>query len=62
MGLLTLLRKLKRSDQEARILVLGLDNAGKTTVLKKLPDGDATHIMPTQGFNKTNSGPFARRG
>ena len=52
MGLLTLLRKLKRSDQEARILVLGLDNAGKTTILKKLSDEDIAHIMPTQGFSK----------
>lgn len=51
MGLLTLLRKLKKSDQEARILVLGLDNSGKTTILKKLSDEDITHIMPTQGFN-----------
>jgi ADP-ribosylation factor-like protein 3 len=51
MGLLTLLRKLKRADQEARILVLGLDNAGKTTILKKLSDEDIAHIMPTQGFN-----------
>lgn len=51
MGLLTLLRKLKKSDQEARILVLGLDNSGKTTILKKLSDEDITQIMPTQGFN-----------
>ena len=51
MGLLTLLRKLKRSDKEARILVLGLDNGGKTTILKKLSDEDIAHIMPTQGFN-----------
>ena len=29
MGLLNLLRKLKRNDNEARILVLGLDNSGK---------------------------------
>ena len=44
---------LKRSarSQEARILVLGLDNAGKTTILKKLSDEEITHIMPTQGFN-----------
>ena len=51
MGLLTLLRKLKKSDSEARILVLGLDNSGKTTILKKLSDEDITQIMPTQGFN-----------
>ncbi len=51
MGLLTLLRKLKKSEAEARLLVLGLDNSGKTTILKKLSDEDITHIMPTQGFN-----------
>ena len=34
--------------QEARILVLGLDNAGKTTILKKLSEEDITSIMPTQ--------------
>jgi len=51
MGLLTLLRKLKRNDNEARILVLGLDNSGKTTILKKLSEEDISHIMPTQGFN-----------
>ena len=51
MGLLTLLRKLKRSDNEARILVLGLDNSGKTTILKKLSEEDISHIMPTLGFN-----------
>ena len=51
MGLLQLLRKLKRSDSEARILVLGLDNAGKTTILKKMGDEKADNVMPTQGFN-----------
>jgi|TARA_B110000090_G_scaffold148045_1_gene162461 hypothetical protein len=50
-GLLSLLRKLKRSDDEARILVLGLDNAGKTTILKKLSKESIDTIMPTQGFN-----------
>ncbi|XP_021926124.1 ADP-ribosylation factor-like protein 3 isoform X2 [Zootermopsis nevadensis] len=29
----------------------GLDNAGKTTLLKKLASEDITHITPTQGFN-----------
>jgi len=28
-----------------------LDNAGKTTILKKLSEEDISHIMPTQGFN-----------
>lgn len=51
MGLLNLLRTLKRDDKEARILVLGLDNAGKTTILKALSEEDITTIMPTQGFN-----------
>ncbi|CAE7943456.1 ARL3, partial [Symbiodinium sp. KB8] len=51
MPLLSLLRKLKKSEKEARVLILGLDNAGKTTILKKLSDEDITHIMPTQGFN-----------
>ena len=36
---------------EGLLLVLGLDNSGKTTILKKLSDEDITHIMPTQGFN-----------
>jgi ADP-ribosylation factor-like protein 3 len=40
-----------KTDQEARILVLGLDNSGKTTILRKLSDEDISTIMPTQGFN-----------
>ena len=51
MGLLRLLRSLKKSEKEARILVLGLDNAGKTTILKALSEEDISTIMPTQGFN-----------
>ena len=48
-GLLSLLRKLKAApDRELRILLLGLDNAGKTTILKKLADEDISHITPTQ--------------
>jgi ADP-ribosylation factor-like protein 3 len=40
MGLLDLLRKLKKNDKEAKILVLGLDNAGKTTLLRLLSSED----------------------
>mmetsp|Transcript_954 Transcript_954/g.586 ORF Transcript_954/g.586 Transcript_954/m.586 type:complete len:153 (+) Transcript_954:41-499(+) len=49
--MLRLLRSLRKNDKEARILVLGLDNAGKTTILKALSQEDITTIMPTQGFN-----------
>jgi len=51
MGLLSLLKKLKRGDSEMRILLLGLDNAGKTSCLKQLAGEDYSHTMPTQGFN-----------
>eukprot|EP00128_Syssomonas_multiformis_P006146 Colp12_sorted_trinity150504_noHs@2022 len=51
MGLLDLLRKIKRTDRQVRLLLLGLDNSGKTTILKKLASEDISHITPTQGFN-----------
>merc|ERR1712187_566443 len=51
MGLLSILKKMKAQEKEARILMLGLDNAGKTTILKKLSEEDISHVMPTQGFN-----------
>ncbi|KAL7538154.1 hypothetical protein ACHAWF_006015 [Thalassiosira exigua] len=51
MGLLSLLQRLKRSENEARILVLGLDNSGKTTILKQLGNESIDEVMPTQGFN-----------
>jgi ADP-ribosylation factor-like protein 3 len=35
-------------DQELRILLLGLDNAGKTTLLRSLASEDISHITPTQ--------------
>mmetsp|Transcript_30069 Transcript_30069/g.54971 ORF Transcript_30069/g.54971 Transcript_30069/m.54971 type:complete len:182 (-) Transcript_30069:374-919(-) len=38
-------------DQEARILVLGLDNAGKTTILYRLQIGEVVSTVPTIGFN-----------
>merc|ERR1711915_691729 len=51
MGLLSILRKLKEKEQEVRILMLGLDNAGKTTILKKFNGEDINEIAPTLGFN-----------
>ncbi|MEW5300541.1 MAG: hypothetical protein WDW36_003468 [Sanguina aurantia] len=38
-------------DKEARILVLGLDNAGKTTILYRLQVGEVVSTIPTIGFN-----------
>lgn len=37
--------------QETRILMLGLDGAGKTTILYKLKIGEAVSSVPTIGFN-----------
>ncbi|KGB78929.2 ADP-ribosylation factor-like 2 [Cryptococcus deuterogattii R265] len=34
-----------------RVLFLGLDNAGKTTILKKLNNESTSDISPTLGFN-----------
>lgn len=51
MGLLSLLRKLKKTNKEIRLLLLGLDNAGKTSILRKLAKEDISHTMPTQGFH-----------
>lgn len=48
-GLLDILRGLKKSaKKDLRVLVLGLDNAGKTTILKKLAEEDIDTITPTQ--------------
>eukprot|EP00045_Choanoeca_perplexa_P005252 m.44506 g.44506 ORF g.44506 m.44506 type:complete len:185 (+) comp13019_c0_seq4:87-641(+) len=51
MGLLSILKKIKRKERELRILILGLDNAGKTTILRKFNGDDIDEIMPTLGFN-----------
>jgi small GTP-binding protein len=39
------------SKEEMRILMLGLDAAGKTTVLYKLKLGEVVTTIPTVGFN-----------
>ncbi|KAI8800480.1 ADP-ribosylation factor family-domain-containing protein [Cladochytrium replicatum] len=51
MGLLTIIRKVKAREKEIRILMLGLDNAGKTTILKRINGEDISTISPTLGFN-----------
>jgi len=51
MGLLTILKKVKLKEREMRILMVGLDNAGKTTIVKRLNGEDINEISPTLGFN-----------
>ncbi|PAV56743.1 hypothetical protein WR25_05007 isoform B [Diploscapter pachys] len=51
MGLLTILRKQRAREREMRILILGLDNAGKTTIMKKFMGQSTDQIEPTLGFN-----------
>eukprot|EP01065_Artemidia_motanka_P048550 TRINITY_DN7842_c0_g1_i1.p1 TRINITY_DN7842_c0_g1~~TRINITY_DN7842_c0_g1_i1.p1 ORF type:complete len:178 (+),score=55.56 TRINITY_DN7842_c0_g1_i1:67-600(+) len=51
MGLLSLIRGIRRGEKEPRLVILGLDNAGKTTILKNLSDEDIASVAPTQGFN-----------
>ncbi|XP_075222026.1 ADP ribosylation factor-like 2 isoform X1 [Lycorma delicatula] len=51
MGLLTVLKKMKQKEKEMRILMLGLDNAGKTTILKRFNGEKIDTISPTLGFN-----------
>lgn len=50
MVLLKVLRKTKAREKELRILVLGLDGAGKTTFVRQLNGGDVNTIAPTLGF------------
>jgi ADP-ribosylation factor-like protein 2 len=51
MGLLKIIRKHKEKEKEVRFLILGLDNAGKTTIVKKMKGEDLNSISPTLGFN-----------
>jgi ADP-ribosylation factor-like protein 2 len=50
MGLLTIIRKVKRKEREMRVLIVGLDNAGKTTIVKRIVGEDISSVSPTLGF------------
>lgn len=51
MGLFELLTKYEKNDKDLKLLILGLDNAGKTTILKNLTNEEPKNLTPTQGFN-----------
>ncbi|ESZ93003.1 ADP-ribosylation factor family protein [Sclerotinia borealis F-4128] len=48
--MLSVLRKARLKDKEMRILMLGLDNAGKTTIVKRIMGEDVNTVSPTLGF------------
>ncbi|KAG8478751.1 hypothetical protein CXB51_028647 [Gossypium anomalum] len=51
MGLLSIIRKIKRKEKEMRILMVGLDKSGKTTIVLKINGEDTSVISLTLGFN-----------
>ena len=51
MVLLSIIRKNKHKERELRILFLGLDNSGKSTILKQIQGKDIHSVSPTLGFD-----------
>jgi small GTP-binding protein len=54
MGVLYSLYKKLTAIQEARIIMVGLDNAGKTTILNRFKFAEYSATIPTVGFNLEN--------
>lgn len=50
MVFLTVLKKRQRKESQARVLVLGLDNAGKSSVIAKALNAPQSEVHPTFGF------------
>ncbi|CAJ1037356.1 ADP-ribosylation factor family/Signal recognition particle receptor beta subunit/50S ribosome-binding GTPase/Ras of Complex, Roc, domain of DAPkinase/Gtr1/RagA G protein conserved region/Ras family, putative [Leishmania lindenbergi] len=50
MGILDFLVRIRRIRRPAGILILGLDSAGKTSILRQLSDEDVSNVASTQGF------------
>jgi len=44
-------RFFRRSPKDTRLLMIGLDSAGKSTILYKLKLGEVVNTIPTVGFN-----------
>lgn len=51
MGLLTIVKKLRAVEKEMRVLVIGLDCAGKSSCVNRLRGEDVSSVAPTQGFD-----------
>lgn len=51
MGLLTIVKKLRAVEKEMRVLVIGLDCAGKSSCVNRLHGKDVHTVAPTQGFD-----------
>ncbi|CAD5212969.1 unnamed protein product [Bursaphelenchus okinawaensis] len=51
MVMLKVLRKQKMREHEIRVLILGLDCSGKTTIMTRLNGEDYMAVAPTFGFN-----------
>ena len=51
MILSTIWRRLARKDKEYKIIIVGLHNAGKTTILYKLALNEVIVTQPTIGSN-----------
>jgi ADP-ribosylation factor-like protein 2 len=51
MGLLSIVRKLRAVEKEMRVLVIGLDCAGKSSCVNRLRGEDVNNVAPTQGFD-----------
>lgn len=50
-GFSKLIGQLLRKKEEVRVLMVGLDSGGKTTILYKLKLGEIVTTIPTIGFN-----------
>ena len=51
MVLLSILKKIRRKEKEMRLLLVGLDNAGKSTILSRINGEEIDSVAPTLGFN-----------
>ncbi|KAG8528807.1 uncharacterized protein KY384_006496 [Bacidia gigantensis] len=49
--MLKVLRKARLKDKEMRVLMLGMDNAGKSTIVQRILNEPIDEISPTLGFS-----------